>query len=300
MSTKSLSEIYRVRITLAIYPYKVGEKMLNKNLMLDGQILKSRRLSLKMSQSELAQNITTQATISLMENTNRVPNIAILLEILNRLNLNLASISATKMNYEEEIQGLFIKLISNEDVYNLATYQAEKAKLKNNQMTDVYKYLMSGLDYFYAKKADYSKASRMLESVVTDSEFINMNTLNKYVIYQYLALSKGRQGFVQVATNYFNQMMANEPNIDVIDDKQFKCILKIRNKYIEFLILNSKFQLSEHYIKETIYLCKERFTTYLVPNFYRQLARVEKIKGKNDLFLKYMFCADKIDSLLTI
>ncbi|WP_100665058.1 helix-turn-helix domain-containing protein [Leuconostoc citreum] len=89
--------------------------MLDKNILLDGEKLKSRRISLNMSQSELAREITTQATISLMENTNRVPNIAILLQILNRLNINLASPSPTKRDYEQDLQELFIKVVSNDD-----------------------------------------------------------------------------------------------------------------------------------------------------------------------------------------
>ncbi len=90
--------------------------MLDKNILLDGKKLKSRRISLNMSQSELARDTTTQATISLMENTNRVPNIAILLEILKRLNINLASLSPTKRDYEQDLQDLFIKPVHNLDI----------------------------------------------------------------------------------------------------------------------------------------------------------------------------------------
>lgn len=127
---------------------------------------------------------------------------------------------------------------------------------------------------------------------------MHVNQFNKYVVYQYLALSKKCLGFVQVATDYFYQMTTNEPNIDNISDKQFRCILKGRSNYIEFLISNSNYQLSELYIKETLLLCKQRFTIYLVPHFYRQLAIIQKKQGKNDLFLKYIFLADEIDIIL--
>lgn len=121
--------------------------MLDKNILFDGQKLKSRRISLKMSQSELAQDITTQATISLMENKNRAPNIVVLSAILTRLNLDIATLSL-KTAHEHEIQELLIKLVSSEDIYNPSLYQAEKDKIKINQITDVYNYLMVGLDYF--------------------------------------------------------------------------------------------------------------------------------------------------------
>lgn len=43
-----------------------------------------------LSQVELAEGITTQATISLVENQNRVPNADVLLAILDRLNLDMS------------------------------------------------------------------------------------------------------------------------------------------------------------------------------------------------------------------
>lgn len=70
--------------------------MLDENIFFDGQKLKSKRLSLKTSQSDLAQDITTQTTISLIENTNRVPKIAILLKILSRLNLDIDDLDSKK------------------------------------------------------------------------------------------------------------------------------------------------------------------------------------------------------------
>lgn len=269
--------------------------MLDENIFFDGQKLKSKRLSLKMSQSDLAQDITTQATISLMENTSRVPKNAILLKILSRLNLDIDDLDSKNL-YEQKIQKLFIKLNRNEDIYDLTLYEIDE--IRSNQGTGIYQYIMDSLCYFYAKNADYFRVVENLELVVKDSQFISMNQLNQYTIYQYLALSESRLGFTTSATHYFDHMIANEPNINVIDDEQFRCILKVRSNYIEFLISNNEYQLGKHYIEETLSLCKPRFTIYLVPTFYRQLAKINENKGESDLFRKYMSCADKIDIFL--
>ena len=56
----------------------------------DGKAIRTARKKMRLSQVELAEGITTQATISLVENQNRVPNADVLLAILDRLNLEIS------------------------------------------------------------------------------------------------------------------------------------------------------------------------------------------------------------------
>lgn len=270
--------------------------MSDKNILLDGKIIKRRRLSLKMSQSELAKDITTQATISQIENANRVPNIAILLEILARLNLDF-DILKQQTSSPRELELFFTKILSNEDKNTIAVYLLESIKQRDNIVTGVYKHVLNALDYFYAKDSDYLKACQNLELAITDTNFRNISSLSKYVVYQYLALSEYHIGFCQLAKNYFNQMIRYEPKIDSLDDIQFRCILQVRKNYIDFLIENSEYQLSEYYLQESISWCKSRFTVYKVSDFYRQLAHVHNQQNKSEYFLKYMNNAAQIDTL---
>ncbi|MEF3049146.1 helix-turn-helix domain-containing protein, partial [Pseudotabrizicola sp. L79] len=61
-----------------------------KNENFDGKAIRAARKKMHLSQVELAEGITTQATISLVENQNRVPNADVLLAILDRLNLDMS------------------------------------------------------------------------------------------------------------------------------------------------------------------------------------------------------------------
>ena len=62
----------------------------NRNDSFDGKAIRAARKKMHLSQVELAEGITTQATISLVENQNRVPNADVLLAILDRLNLDIS------------------------------------------------------------------------------------------------------------------------------------------------------------------------------------------------------------------
>lgn len=59
-----------------------------------GDKLKQYRKQKNLSQQELAEGICTQATVSLMENKNKVPSIKIILQICRRLNVSLEDILA--------------------------------------------------------------------------------------------------------------------------------------------------------------------------------------------------------------
>jgi len=61
-----------------------------KNDSFDGKAIRAARKKMHLSQVELAEGITTQATISLVENQNRVPKADVLLAILDRLNLDMS------------------------------------------------------------------------------------------------------------------------------------------------------------------------------------------------------------------
>lgn len=273
--------------------------MQDKSIFLDGKKIKDRRILLKMSQSDLAKNITTQATISLMENQNRVPNIIILLKILSRLNLGFTDIGSNNSD-EQEIEALFTRHLIHGEIKNPVSFQFEQQKIKSGNKTDFYEHIIRALDHFYDKDPDYYKALENLKLAAQEPQFKSISKLNQYVIYQYLALCQNGLGCVKAARNYFDEMLANEPNTSVISDEQCRCILKVRSNYIDFLVENGEYQLSEYYIKESLVLCKHRYTIYLVSNFYRQWANIQKNTGKNDLFLKYMFRADNVDTFLAL
>ncbi|WP_010053561.1 helix-turn-helix domain-containing protein [Carnobacterium maltaromaticum] len=58
-----------------------------------GEIIKEKRLAKGLKQSELAEGICTQATVSNLENKSRMPTMSILLAIANRLNIEFSELS---------------------------------------------------------------------------------------------------------------------------------------------------------------------------------------------------------------
>ena len=59
-----------------------------------GAKIKSKRLAKKLTQAELAADICTQATISNLENKDRLPTISVLLKITDRLDMEFSEVYA--------------------------------------------------------------------------------------------------------------------------------------------------------------------------------------------------------------
>lgn len=72
-----------------------------------GEEVKSKRLKSGLTQSQLAENICTQATISNLENGASVPTISILLKLAKRLNIEFSNIYDYTLNNENKNNPIF-------------------------------------------------------------------------------------------------------------------------------------------------------------------------------------------------
>ena len=72
-----------------------------------GEEIKSKRLKRGLTQSQLAENICTQATISNLENGASVPTISILLKLAERLNIEFSNIYDYTLNSENKNNPIF-------------------------------------------------------------------------------------------------------------------------------------------------------------------------------------------------
>ncbi|QBO35642.1 XRE family transcriptional regulator [Periweissella cryptocerci] len=80
----------------------------------NGHTIKDRRRALGISQTDLAQGICTQATISLVENKNRIPKVATLKQIAGRLDLEMNELVAEYHPEQDQLLGQIFEHVLNQ------------------------------------------------------------------------------------------------------------------------------------------------------------------------------------------
>ena len=111
----------------------------------DGKAIRTARKKMRLSQVELAEGITTQATISLVENQNRVPNADVLLAILDRLNLEISEfVSGDFLTQKaKELLGKVVLQMKHDALAEFSEF--EKALSQNSPTIQAY-YILKKVD----------------------------------------------------------------------------------------------------------------------------------------------------------
>lgn len=113
-----------------------------------GEQIKTKRLKKGLTQAEVAENICTQATISNLENKDRIPTMSILLKISDRLDIELDSVLEYALDRElghnqvfKEVRELCSKALHNQ-AYELLKSGIDVDKLETIYELKIYYYYM--------------------------------------------------------------------------------------------------------------------------------------------------------------
>ena len=253
-----------------------------------GRVIKDARLQLGLSQQELAEGITTQATISLIENQNQMPKIPILISISQRLSISIDQIikNNNEMNSNlEEIENYSLNgnIRIAENLFN----NIKSKKISDNNQRRYWLYLNALIN---------------LNNQRFDDVLFFVEQIGRYHIAdRYLIMCKAIAGVVWVHKNdllkaeqYFIEAVNSISNFDDVDNLQFYEKIYVFEKYAEYLIEKEDLNLADQIIKKAMKFLRNENQTYRLSNFYLlQSKRMIKLKyNPIELLSKAKFAAE--------
>ncbi|GKQ42871.1 transcriptional regulator [Companilactobacillus sp. RD055328] len=245
-------------------------------MKISGERIKARRKLIGLSQSELADEICTQATISLIEKKNKVPSMEILISICDRLELSIDSVIIEDSNLVSGILKNAEKNLHASDLNELKENidKIDEKKLVNNQELRQYYYFKAYLELKLNKNYDkaifiYTRAFNATSRVNDIYDVL----INLFISEAYLA-----KDALEEAQIYADQaeMIIQSNNFEK-NGFSINRVLIFKNISEIFIKLgNNKKALS--YAKQGIVESNKRESYFLLDNFYITLAQLENDK----------------------
>jgi len=248
----------------------------------DGKAIRAARKKMRLSQVELAEGITTQATSSLVENQNRVPNADVLLAILDRWNLEISEfVSGDFLTQKaKELLGKVVLQMKHDALAEFSEF--EKALSQNAPTIQAY-YILKATDECYNKK-DFAKVI-YYASLAVDKKTPSLGDFYSFYAYRQMGTNYYLQGDIESAKEKFNLAYELEPNLLTANELEFHGALQGRQYYAEFLIEQNELDKAAQILEEGLLALRKRVDLFWVPDLSEMLANVEKKRG-NDLSAK--------------
>lgn len=247
-----------------------------KNDSFDGKAIRAARKKMHLSQVELAEGITTQATISLVENQNRVPNADVLLAILDRLNLDMSEfVSGDFLTQKaKELLGKVVLQMKHEALREFEEF--EKALSQNAPTLQAY-YILKAEEASY-KGEDFAKVIQYTDLAV-DKKTPSLGDFYVFYAYRQMATNYFLQGDIKAATEKFLLAAELEPDLLTANELEFHVVLKARQRYVEFLIERGDLDFAAELLQEALQVLRKRVDLFWVPDLSELLAKVEEKRG---------------------
>jgi len=245
----------------------------------DGKAIRAARKQMHLSQVELAEGITTQATISLVENQNRVPNADVLLAILDRLNLEITEFVSGDF-LTQKAKELLNKVVLQMKHDALAEFSEFEKALSQNAPTIQAYYILKAADACYNKK-DFAEVVSYANLVV-DKNTPSLGIFYSFYAYGQLGTNYYLQGDVQNAAENFELAYEIEPDLLTANELEFHGALQGRHAYAEFLVEQGNLDKAAQLLEEGLLALRKRVDLFWSPDLSEMLANVEKKRG-NDL-----------------
>lgn len=239
---------------------------------MDINIFIERRKSLKISQVKLCKGICTQSTLSKFENNGRIPSLAILSKLCERLGL---SVDDLYRNSIESTTHMKMVLDRVESELMMESYSQVSQSLTEIKIDEINNDALK-MQYYYQKGLYLALTKGKPEDVFFDFAQI-LDDLDErhqsiFSYLSYIGLGKLYQNLKRdtQAKFFFGKV---EDYIDVHKDETFQKsgvnvylrILTLVFYTAEFLIKQHEFKKSRDLIKRGIRLCSEQHITYYLP-----------------------------------
>ncbi|MEX0380085.1 helix-turn-helix domain-containing protein [Leuconostoc sp. MS02] len=248
----------------------------------DGKAIRAARKKMRLSQVELAEGITTQATISLVENQNRIPNADVLLAILDRLNLEISEfVSGDFLTQKaKELLGKVVLQMKHDALAEFAEF--EKALSQNAPTIQAY-YILKATDASYNKK-DFAKVV-YYANLAVDKKTPSLGDFYSFYAYRQMGTNYYLQGDLELAKENFKLAYELEPDLLTANELEFHGALQGRQYYADFLIEQNELDKAAQILEEGLLALRKRVDLFWVPDLSEILASVEQKRG-NELSAK--------------
>lgn len=263
--------------------------------------LRSRRLELKLSQSELAEGICKQGQISRIEKGKYNPGSDILYKLSQKLNVPMEYFFDDNILADSSMLGNFIdlskKLLNQRDYFSLKyLYELEKEKKHKLPLYDqsYLSWIESIILFHYDnKKTEAIKKLETLLNKMSESDrdyFMFLNSLLNF--YSYIDLENEK-----ISGEMYQKIIIplEKSNISIMEN--FELLVKVRYNYCRYLWIDNQIKEAISEILKTIDICKKFNHFYLLPDLLCLLGNVSEGFAKKDEVKKYFKLSETLYSL---
>ena len=256
-----------------------------------GERLKHRRLELNLTQKELSEGICKQSQISRIENQNYDPSALILKKLSVRLNVSMDYFFNTKLEETDSVLKSFKKIADDalsqrdfsklEYCLSLELNKKQKITLEEDLM---YLEWIKAIVAFNVHK-DIVKSIEMMEHLCkklkTNDEYY-LDFLNT------LALFYFECDEIEKYKQFYKVLMEEIYKVDMSKQDNLHKVIKIRYNYARILVRNRVTKEALEEILETIDICKENSSIYLLADLYCLLANIgDNFLSDEDILMYY-------------
>ena len=256
-----------------------------------GERLKHRRLELNLTQKELSEGICKQSQISRIENQNYDPSALILKKLSVRLNVSMDYFFNTKLEETDSVLKSFKKIADDalsqrdfsklEYCLSLELNKKQKITLEEDLM---YLEWIKAIVAFNVHK-DIVKSIEMMEHLCkklkTNDEYY-LDFLNT------LALFYFECDEIEKYKQFYKVLMEEIYKVDMSKQDNLHKVIKIRYNYARILVRNKVTKEALEEILETIDICKENSSIYLLADLYCLLANIgDNFLSDEDILMYY-------------
>lgn len=239
-----------------------------------GRFVEARKAS-GLSQMELAEGICTQATLSRFENNGQVPNLKILIQLCNRLNLPLGELfPKVGVGHSEAIE----KMNRAEFFLITSEYAQAEALLESIAKTELEDSLLA-MRYCYLKGFVMTSQSKpvadilfVFNRILLEEEFSEAEIF-RLLAYTGIGMVYSREGDQEKAEFYFNKVLER---IYTYPTNTTEDTWRVLNIVFQCGVFYSKIQeldISNALLNYAIAICSDNHVTYYLARAAMQLAK---------------------------
>lgn len=247
-----------------------------------------------LSQSELADGICTQATLSRFENNGQVPNLKILIKLCNRINLPLSELFpkvgvknsevVEKMNKAE-----FFLITSKYERAQALITSIDISQIEDTQLVLRYHYLNGFIMIFQEKPI--MDISFTFDQILLEEEKID-TVIFRLLAYTGIGMVYSREGDLTKAEFYFNKVLEKIYNYPAKNMEDTWRVLNIVFQCGVFYAEIDELDISDALLHYAVNICSDNHVTYYLARAAIQLAKNAIVKKEaNEKILELIYDA---------
>ena len=247
-----------------------------------------------LSQSELADGICTQATLSRFENNGQVPNLKILIKLCNRINLPLSELfPKVGVKYSEVVEKMnkaeFFLITSKYERAQALITSIDISQIEDTQLVLRYHYLNGFIMIFQEKPI--MDISFTFDQILLEEEKID-TVIFRLLAYTGIGMVYSREGDLTKAEFYFNKVLEKIYNYPAKNMEDTWRVLNIVFQCGVFYAEIDELDISDALLHYAVNICSDNHVTYYLARAAIQLAKNAIVKKEaNEKILELIYDA---------